>query len=126
MANAAHLKTATGIRPAAKATGTLRSLLRACGWKLQAQGQVMERGADRNVYVYRAMPEKSPLKTDRLAEAFLAELSVGFKSAPIQEMYMGKKEATEAPPKPDRPQKGWFGELLNARRSKSPPTAIRI
>ena len=126
MANAAGLKAATGIRPAAKATGTLRSLLRACGWKLQAQGQVMERGADRNVYVYRAMPEKSPIKIDRLAEAFLAELSVGFKSAPIQEMYMGKKEATKAPPKPDRPQKGWFGELLNARRSKSPPTAIRI
>jgi hypothetical protein len=51
------LRAATGLSPGKLATGTLRTLLRGCGWRLERAGRIKVRGADRDLITYRAAPE---------------------------------------------------------------------
>jgi len=114
LACSAQLKNATGISPGAKATGTLRALLHACGWQLQSSGKVSRRGADRDVYLYGAVPLNCPVAVDRLTEVFHSELLAGDNFSPKQKMLRGDFVATE-PPVPEPPsEKGWIRQFLEA------------
>jgi hypothetical protein len=108
-AHRAQLAAAAGVSPAVLATGTLRALLLACGWRLERAGRVKSRGADRDAYAYRAhrlaLPEG--VSPEALAAAWLAELqaqTAGAKSPPIEILCRGEKSPTGWPsPPPPRP-----------------------
>jgi hypothetical protein len=113
-AHRGQLAAAAGVSPGVKATGTLRALLRACGWELQRAGRINARGADRDALTYRtqglALPEG--VDAESLAAAWLAELQAlaavapaGALFAPIENLCRGKKCATGDPgaPPPPRP-----------------------
>ena len=73
----AQLMAATGISPSKLATGTLRQLLKAVGWRLERAGRIKTRDEQRDVCCYRAAPVALPEGVDRVAlEAkFMAELT---------------------------------------------------
>jgi hypothetical protein len=102
-AHRGQLAAAAGLSPAALPTGTLRALLQACGWELQAGGRIKARGAGRDAYTYKAAPIALPLGVDAeaLAAVWLAELQAqpaGAKSSPIGIICRGEKSPTPAPP----------------------------
>lgn len=111
-ANRAALAAAAAVSPGVKATGTLRALLRACGWKLLRAG----RGHGNGALTYRAERVALPAGVDAqaLAAAWLAELQApaaadpgGAFFAPIGNPYRGKKCSAwgpAAPPPPPRPR----------------------
>jgi hypothetical protein len=71
-AHRGQLAAAAGCSPGAKATGTLRALLRACGWELLRAG----RGHGNGALSYRAQRVALPagVSAEALAAAWLAEL----------------------------------------------------
>lgn len=100
-----QLSAATGCTPGVKATGTLRALLRAVGWKLKRAGRIKARGSDRDAYQYRAERLALPagVNIEALAFVWLTELkaqSAGAKSPPLEKTYKGKNGPTEMPPPP--------------------------
>lgn len=112
-ANRAALAAALGVSPGVLPTGTLRTLLRACGWELQRSGRIKARGEDRDAYTYRAQRVALPTGVDAeaLAAVWLEQLrnpprSSGAKTAPIQIPYREQKSPTPPPgglPAPPRP-----------------------
>ena len=110
-AHRAQLVAATGWSPAKLATGTLRTLLRACGWQLQRAGRIKARGAGRDALTYRAQLMALPEGVDAqaLAAAWLAELQAaasGALFAPTGGFCRGRKCPTppaSTPPLPHRP-----------------------
>jgi hypothetical protein len=98
----AQLVAAAGVSPGAKATGTLRALLKAVGWELKAAGRIKARGAGRDAYTYRAERAALPHGVDALALAagWLADLeapAAGAKRSPIENPYRGEKSPTPPP-----------------------------
>ena len=113
-AHRGQLAAAAGVSPGVKATGTLRALLRACGWELQRAGRINTRGADRDALTYRAQGLALPegVNAQALAAAWLTELQAptatapaGAFFAPIENPYRGEKCASGDPgaPPPPRP-----------------------
>ena len=113
-AHRAQLAAAAGVSPGAKATGTLRALLAAVGWRLERAGRINTRGGDRDALTYRAQGVALPegVEAQALAAAWLSELQApaatapaGALFAPIENPYRGEKCATgtPAPPPPPRP-----------------------
>lgn len=105
-AHRAQLAAAAGVSPGVKATGTLRALLRACGWELQRAGRINTRRADRDALTYRAQGVALPegVEAQALAAAWLAELQAptatdpaGAFFAPIENPCRGEKCATGNP-----------------------------
>jgi hypothetical protein len=105
IAHRRQIKAATGISPGAKASGTLRALLRAVGWELVSVGRVKARGEDRDAYTYRASWQALPegVNPEALAAAFLAELQEpeqhrepGAKNHPIGFLCRAKKSPSAA------------------------------
>ena len=110
-AHRAQLAAAAGVSPGAKATGTLRQLLAAVGWRLERAGRIKARGDGRDEYAYRAAALALPegVSAAALAAAWLAELqapSAGAKSAPIGILCRGEKSPSgwpsAPPPVPER------------------------
>lgn len=113
-AHRSQLAAAAGQGPAAKATGTLRALLRAVGWELQKAGRVKARGAERDAYTYRAERVALPAGVDAeaLAAAWLEALRrppvpPGAKSPPIEKPCMGQKSPSAPPGPPPPPRISW-------------------
>ena len=110
-AHHAQLVAATGWSPGKLATGTLRTLLQACGWKLQRVGRIKARGARRDALTYRAQRLALPEGVDAkaLAAAWLAELQAAATGAlftPTRDFCRGRKCPTppdHGPPPPHRP-----------------------
>lgn len=110
-AHRAQLVAATGYSPGAKATGTLRALLQACGWELQRAGRIKARGAGRDALTYRAERVALPngVAAEALAALWLAELqtlAAGALFPPTEISYRGRKCPTppdHGPPPPHRP-----------------------
>ena len=103
-----QLAAAAGCSPGVKATGTLRALLLALGWRLERAGRIKARGAGRDAYTYRAerlaLPEV--VSADALAAAWLTALEApeaGAKSPPIQNPYREEKSPTAEPSEPPPP-----------------------
>ncbi len=53
-AHRGQLAAAAGVSPAKLATGTLRALLQAIGWRLERAGRIKARGGNRDAYAYTA------------------------------------------------------------------------
>jgi len=113
-AHRAQLAAAAGVSPGVKATGTLRALLAAVGWRLERAGRINTRGADRDALTYRAQGVALPegVEAQALAAAWLAELQAptatdpaGALFAPIGNPCREEKCATGNPgaPPPPRP-----------------------
>jgi hypothetical protein len=68
-----------GVSPGKKASGTLRTLLRAVGWELKRAGQIHTRGGDRGACTYVAAPLALPegVSWEALAGKWLKELREG-------------------------------------------------
>ena len=112
-AHRGQLAAAAGVSPAKLATGTLRALLQAIGWRLEKAGRIHARGADRGAYTYRAQRLALPEGVDAqaLAEVWLAQLRqpladrrTGAFSPPIEVLHRGEKSATSdhGPPRSGR------------------------
>ncbi len=109
-AHRAQLAAAAGVSPGVKATGTLRALLAAVGWRLERAGRINTRGADRDALTYRAQGVALPegVEAQALAAAWLSELQApaatapaGALFAPIENPYREEKCATGTPaPRP--------------------------
>jgi hypothetical protein len=107
----AQLAAAAGVSPGAKASGTLRALLRAVGWELKAAGRIKARGEERDAYTYRAERAALPagVSAEALAEAWLAALEApiaGAKNAPTENPYRAQKSPTPPPRWPIAPVVG--------------------
>ena len=124
-AHRGQLAAAAGISPGKLATGTLRALLKACGWELKRTGRIKARGEGRDAYTYRAAPIALPegINAEALAAVWLAELQAqptGAKSPPTGFEYRGEKSPSASPPhRAPRPMAG-FRALLQAL---APPRA---
>jgi hypothetical protein len=97
-----------GLSPGAYATGTLRDLLEAVGWKLTQAGRIHARGASRGAYTYTAAPLPLPsgVSAEALAAVFLAELqagTAGANSGHTENPPMAGISATLRPPPPPSP-----------------------
>ncbi|MFN9545876.1 MAG: DUF3854 domain-containing protein [Cyanobacteriota bacterium] len=121
-AHRGQLAAAAGVSPGAKASGTLRALLRAVGWELLSAGRIKTRGDDRDAMAYRATPVALPEGIDReaLAAAWLAELaavagSTGALFTHTENPYMGRKCPTPPPPAAPPPP---------MPRASAPPAAL--
>ena len=112
-AHRGQLAAAAGVSPAKLATGTLRALLQAIGWRLEKVGRIHARGADRGAYTYRAQRLALPEGVDAqaLAEVWLTHLrqplagrTGGAFSSPIEVLHRGEKSATSdhGPPRSGR------------------------
>jgi hypothetical protein len=111
-AHRAQLAAAAGVSPGAKASGTLRALLAAVGWRLERAGRVKARGGERDALTYRAQRLALPegVEAQALAAAWLAELQApartapaGALFAPIENLCRAEKcpsPSPEAPPPP--------------------------
>jgi hypothetical protein len=77
-AHRAQLAAAAGVSPGAKASGTLRSLLRAIGWKLERAGRIHTREEEGEAFActYSAAPIPLPegVSWEALTAVFLREL----------------------------------------------------
>ena len=107
-AHRGQLAQAAGVSPGKLATGTLRALLEACGWRLEQAGRIKARGTDRDAYTYRAQRVALPEGVDAkaLEAVWLAELTApiaGAKSSPEGINCRGEKSPTPAPPPPPVP-----------------------
>ena len=89
-----------------KATGTLRALLAAVGWRLERAGRVKARGDGRDALTYRAqgVPLPEGVEAQALAAAWLAELQAlaavapaGALFAPIENLCRKEKCPTGNP-----------------------------
>ncbi len=98
--------TALGVSPRKLASGTLRALLGAIGWRLEQTGRIKARGTDRDAYAYTAQREALPegVSAEALAAAFLAELRQplagrkgGAKNAPIENPCREEKSPNRPP-----------------------------
>jgi hypothetical protein len=109
-AHRAQLAAAAGVSPGVKATGTLRAVLAAVGWRLERAGRCHGNGA----LTYRAQGVALPdgVEAQALAAAWLAELQApsatdpsGALFAPIGNPCRGEKCSTGNPgaPPPPRP-----------------------
>jgi hypothetical protein len=101
------------VSPGAKASGTLRALLHACGWELERAGRIKARGAERDALTYTAQRLALPegLAAEALAAAWLAELQAaaataptGALSPPIEDSCRGEKCPTRSPSGPPPPR----------------------
>ena len=110
-AHRGQVLTALGISPRKIASGTLRALLEAIGWRLEQVGRIKARGDERDAYTYEARREALPegVSAEALAVAFLAELRQpltgrrgGAKNAPTGFFCRGEKSPSH-PPGPPRP-----------------------
>jgi hypothetical protein len=99
-AHRAQLAAAAGVSPGAKASGTLRALLAAVGWRLERAGRVKTRGGERDALTYRAHRMALPegVSWDALTAVFLRELQTptatapaGAPFAPIEKPYRAEK-----------------------------------
>ena len=133
-AHRSQLAAAAGCSPGVKATGTLRALLLAMGWKLERAGRVKARGADRDALTYRAerlaLPEG--VRAEALADAWLAALEApappapaGALSPPIEDPYRGEKCPTEPPP-PPRPLQLRRAVLIPWAAAPPPPRSAAL
>ncbi|MEB3276193.1 MAG: DUF3854 domain-containing protein [Cyanobacteriota bacterium] len=116
-----QLAQAAGVSPGKLATGTLRALLRACGWQLQRAGRIKARGQARDAYTYGAKQVALPAGVDAqaLAAVWLEQLKAspaGAKSAPIGNPCRGQKSPTPTPPPPP----GGLEQLLLRRAAPIP------
>jgi hypothetical protein len=111
-AHRGQLAAAAGVSPAVKPSGTLRALLRACGWELLRAG----RGHGNGALTYRAQRLALPegVTAEALAEAWRAELqapagprSAGALFAPTENPYRGGKCSAWPPPSPPPPLRAW-------------------
>lgn len=98
------LAAAAGVSPGQKETGTLRAILRAVGWELQANGRQKRRG-EKRVYLYRAGPAALPawLSWEALTTVWRRELeAVGAvaKTPPTENLCRGEKSHTAPLPRP--------------------------
>lgn len=106
-AHRGQLAAAAGISPAKLASGTLRAILRACGWELAQAGRIKTRGEGRDVLTYTAQPLGLPegVSAGDLEAAWLLELktaaAVGAFSSPIENFY--RDEKCPSPPRPGLP-----------------------
>ena len=94
------ITTAIGITAGKKPTCTARRLLAACGWQLQEVGRVKSRGAQRDMYLYKAGRIGVPDGIDyaALVEQFKKDLAApsggGAKTFPIHRCIGSKKAPT--------------------------------
>ena len=111
-----QLVAAAGVSPGVKASGTLRALLAACGWKLERAGRVKARGTDRDALTYRATRQALPegVNPEALAAVWLAELQTaaatapaGALFAPIEKPCRGEKCPTRSPSHPPPRRLPW-------------------
>jgi hypothetical protein len=113
-AHRGQLAAATGVSPGVKATGTLRALLAAVGWRLERVGRVKARGDGRDALTYRAqgVPLPEGVEAQALTAAWLAELQAlaavapsGALFASIENLFREEKCPTGNPgaPPPPRP-----------------------
>jgi hypothetical protein len=121
-AHRGQLAASAGVSPGAKASGTLRALLRAVGWELLSAGRIKTRTDARDAMAYRAAPVALPEGIDReaLAAAWLAELAAVAGSAGAlfthrENSCMGRKCPTPPPPAAPPPPMPW---------ASAPPAAL--
>ena len=130
-----QLKAATGLSPGKLPTGTLRTLLEACGWRLEQAGRLKVRGRARDLNTYRAAPLALPEGVNQAAliDTWRRELQAQNQAgalghfSPIQEEPIGGKSAPPpplAPPPRSRPH--WLALIKAlpdrpAPRSGAPP-----
>jgi hypothetical protein len=123
-----RLAAAAGVSPGARPTGTLRALLKACGWKLQQVG----RGHGSGPLTYRAQRVALPdgVNPEALAAAWLAELQAsgdGAVFAPTDKPCRGKTAPLQPPPKPPAARTVWLALIRTpqphqiARTGPPPP-----
>lgn len=133
-AHRAQLAAAAGCSPGAKPSGTLRTLLQACGWELQRAGRIKARGADRDALAYRAQRLALPdgVEAQALAAAWLAELqapasprSAGALFAPTEKTYREQKCPTLWPSAPPPAPRPWPLAPAAAVPWPAPPPAHR-
>jgi hypothetical protein len=98
-----------GVSPGKKASGTLRTLLRAVGWELKRAGQIHTRGGDRGACTYIAAPLALPegVSWEALTGKWLRELREGGqKITPMKTSHRGESLANlpprSSPPPPRR------------------------
>ena len=133
-AHHAQLVAATGWSPGKLATGTLRTLLQACGWKLQRVGRIKARGARRDALTYRAQRLALPEGVDAkaLAAAWLAELqaaATGALFAPTGDFCRGRKCPTPADHGPPPHRHRWPlapAPLIPWASSPPPPRSVTL
>lgn len=89
-AHRAQLAAAAGVSPGMKATGTLRALLAAVGWRLERAGRIHTRGTDRGALTYRAQGVALPEGVDAqaIAVAWLAELQAPTATDPAGALFV--------------------------------------
>jgi hypothetical protein len=113
IAHRKELAAATRLSPGACATGTVRALLAAVGWKLERVGRIKTRKGERDRYTYAAERLALPLGVDALAlaaawlEALRRPAPAGAKNALIEKPYKGKKSPSPAHAPPPRPPRPW-------------------
>jgi hypothetical protein len=132
-----QLRAATGLSPGRLATGTLRTLLRGCGWRLERAGRIHTRGSDRGVLTYRAAPVALPAGVDEsaLIAVWRRELQPQNQAAAngalfghTQKTHRGEKCASP----PGSPFPRWLAliraipslDQRHRRRFRSPPDAL--
>jgi hypothetical protein len=109
-AHRAQLAAAAGVSPGVKASGTLRALLAAVGWRLERAGRVKARGGERDALTYRAQRLALPegVEAQALAAVWLAELQTPTATAPAGALFapienLCRAEKCPTPPPPPRP-----------------------
>jgi hypothetical protein len=98
----AHL----GVKPGEKATGTLRTLLRAVGWELKRAGRIKARtGGKRDVCTYSAAPLALPegVSWEALTGKWLAELREGGAKTDLMKKPRRGETCPNHPPRPSPP-----------------------
>jgi hypothetical protein len=98
-----QLAAAVGVSPGKLPSGTLRTLLRAIGWKLQQAGRIHTRGGEGETFActYTAAPIPLPegVRWEALAAQWLRQLQEGgAKNHPIEKTHRVEKCTTAPPP----------------------------
>ena len=100
-----QLAAAARLSPGELPSGTLRTFLHACGWKLEQAGRIRTRGADRDAYTYTAQRVALPAGVDAraLAAAWLEALRRpappgGAKTPLTEKTCKGEKSPNHPPP----------------------------
>jgi hypothetical protein len=107
------LKSDVKVSPGKLASGTLRNLLRAVGWKLTRVGQIHTRGGDRGACTYSAAPLALPegVSWEALTNKWLAELRAGGQKNDPSKKELGRVE-TLANHQPRPSHRVFGGETL--------------
>ncbi len=134
-AHRGQLAAAAGVSPAKLATGTLRALLQAIGWRLEKAGRIHARGADRGAYTYRAQRLALPegVEAQALAEVWMTQLRqpladrrAGAFSSPIEVLHRGEKSATSDHGPPRSGRIPWpLAAVVSIPWAAGPPAAAR-